>query len=93
MLLCSLSTVVLSSVVVPGNISSSAVTMITIPNLPPYGTSMVSALIIFLILKESLLFSQKWNKYINDSFNLVITSFILTFVMIILYDIYAIIGY
>jgi hypothetical protein len=81
-----------SSAVSSSAISSSAITMITAPGLPQYGVAMVSALIVILSLKEILSSSQKWNEYLNNSFNLVAVPFIFTFLMILLFNVEKIIG-
>ena len=81
-----------SSAVSSGAISSSAITMITAPGLPQYGVAMVSVLIVILSLKEILSSSQIWNKYLNNSFNLVAVPFIFTFLMILLFKVVKIIG-
>jgi hypothetical protein len=87
MLLSSVSSSIASSA-----ISTSAITMITTPGLPQYGAAMVSALIVILSLKEILSSSQKWNKYLNNSFNLALVPFVITFVLIVLFNVVAIIG-
>jgi hypothetical protein len=87
MLLSSVSSSITSSA-----ISSTAITMITTPGLPQYGVAMVSALIVILSLKEILSSSQKWNKYLNNSFNLALVPFVITFVMIVLFNVVTIIG-
>ena len=87
MLLSSVSSSITSSA-----ISSTAITMITTPGLPQYGVAMVSALIVVLSLKEILSSSQKWNKYLNNSFNLALVPFVITFVMIVLFNVVTIIG-
>jgi hypothetical protein len=87
------SSAVSSSAVSSSAIASSAITMITTPGLPQYGVAMVSALIVILSLKEILSSSQKWNEYLNNSFNLVAVPFVFTFVMIVLFNVVKIIGY
>jgi hypothetical protein len=71
--------------------SSSVIAMTTTPSLPQYGIAMVSALIVILSLKEILSSSQKWNEYLNNSFNLVVVPFIFTFVMIVGYKVFTIV--
>ena len=72
-------------------ISSSVITMTTTSSIPQYGITMISSLILFLSLKEILSSTQKWNEYLNNSFNLVIIPFIFTFVMVVGYKVLAIV--
>jgi hypothetical protein len=65
--------------------------MITTPGLPQYGTAMVFLLIMLLFLKEILSSSHKWNKYLNNSFNLAIVPLIVCFTAIVAYKVLAII--
>jgi hypothetical protein len=65
--------------------------MITTPGLPQYGVAMVSGLIVVLSLKEILSSSPKWNKYLNNSFNLAIIPLSFTFLMILIYNIAALV--
>jgi len=71
--------------------SSSVIAMTTTPSLPQYGIAMVSSLILFLSLKEILSSTQKWNEYLNNSFNLAIIPFIFTFVMVVGYKVFTIV--
>ena len=74
-------------------ISSSAITMITSPGLPQYGALMVGALMILLCLKEILSASQTWNKYLNNSFNLVLAPLLLCFFAILVFKVAEIIWF
>jgi hypothetical protein len=66
--------------------------MITTPGLPHYGVAMVSALIVVLALKEILSSSQKWNKYLNNSFNMASVPLTFTFLFIIGFKVKSILG-
>jgi hypothetical protein len=93
MLLSSIvSSAVSSSAVSSSAISSSAISMITTPGLPHYGVAVVSALIVVLSLKEILSFSQKWNKYLNNSFNMASVPLTFTFLSILAFKIMSILG-
>ena len=87
MLLSSVSSSIISSVA-----PSSSITLITTPGLTHYGASMVSALIVLLSLKEILSSSQKWNKYLNNSFNVASVPLIFTFLCILVFKIMEISG-
>jgi hypothetical protein len=91
-LLCSVSSSVISSAVSSGAISSSTISMITTPGLPHYNVAMVSALIVVLALKEMLSSSQKWNMYLNNSFNIASVPLTLTFLFILLFRISTVLG-
>ncbi|MGB9927710.1 MAG: hypothetical protein ACPK85_04830 [Methanosarcina sp.] len=83
MLLSSMS----SSAVSSSAISSSAITMITTPGLPQYGAIVVVGLIALLSLKEVLSASEKWSKYLENSFNLAIIPLLVCFAGIVLYKV------
>jgi hypothetical protein len=68
-------------------ISSSAITMIKSPGLPQYGSLMVAGLVLLLSLKEVISSSERWNKYLNNSFNSALIPLLLTFVAIVGYKI------
>lgn len=74
-----------SSSIVSSSISSSAISMVTTPGLPHYGVAMVFALIVVLALKEILSSSQKWNKYLNSSFNMASVPLTFTFLLILVF--------
>ena len=78
---------ILSSIISSNEVSSTAISpsAITTPNLPQYGVAMVCALILIVAIKEILLSSQKWSKYLDNSFNLVIIPFTITYLMIIFF--------
>jgi predicted CDP-diglyceride synthetase/phosphatidate cytidylyltransferase len=61
--------------------------MITTPGLPQYGALVVVGLIAFLSLKEILSASEKWNRSLNSSFNLVILPLMLCFAGIVFFKI------
>jgi hypothetical protein len=88
MLLSSVSSSILSSSAVSSSaISSTTISMITTPGIPQYGAAMVSVLIVLLSLKEILSSSQKWNKYLNSSFNLGIVPLLVCFVAIVVFKV------
>jgi hypothetical protein len=65
--------------------SCSAVSMITSPSLPQYGSAVIVGLIMLLCLKEILSTSERWNRNLNSSFNLVIIPLLLCFTAIVAY--------
>ncbi|MDR7666250.1 hypothetical protein RG963_10770 [Methanosarcina sp. Z-7115] len=69
-------------------ISSSAISMITVPGLPQYGFSIVIGLIALLSLKEVLSASEKWNKTLDCSLNLALLPLLFTFAWIVLFKIF-----
>ncbi|HHV25264.1 MAG: hypothetical protein PHG79_08790 [Methanosarcina sp.] len=77
----------LLSIISSSAISSSAFSMITTPGLPQYGALVVVGLIAFLSLKEILSASEKWNRSLNSSFNLVILPLMLCFAGIVFFKI------
>ena len=87
MLLSSMSSSMISS----SAAASSAISMITTPGLPHYGAAVVVGLIALLSLKEVLSASEKWNKYLNNSFNLAIFPLLLSFAAIVYFKVNAII--
>lgn len=92
MLLGSISpNIISSSAVSSSSISSSTISMVTNTGLPQYGFLVVTALIILLSLKEVLSSSERWNIYLNSSFNLAIVPLSLSFVAIIIFKIVQII--
>ena len=66
-------------------VASSAISMVTTPGLPQYGAAIVVGLIALLSLKEVLSASEKWNKYLNNSFNMAIIPLICSFVAVVGY--------
>jgi hypothetical protein len=82
----------LLSSIVSSAVSSSAISLVTTPGLPHYGVAMVSALIVVLALKEILSSSQKWNKYLNNSFNMATVPLTFTFLFIVAFKVITIIG-
>lgn len=77
----------LSSIISSSAISSSAISMVTTPGLPQYGASIVVGLIALLSLKEIISASEKWNKYLNISFNVAIIPLLLSFVCLVAYKV------
>lgn len=77
----------LLSIISSSAISSSVISMITIPGLPQYGVSVVVGLIALLSLKEVLSASKYWNKYLNRSFNLAIIPLLLSFMGIVVFKV------
>jgi len=82
----------ISSSIVSSAAASSAVTMITTPGLPQYGAAIVVGLIALLSLKEVCSASEKWNKYLNNSFNMAIIPLFFSFVAIVVFNVLVIIG-
>lgn len=75
-------------------ISSSAVSAIAItttPGIPQYGSIVIAGLITLLSLKEVLTKSERWNRNIKNSFNMVILPLVLCFATIVTYKVAAII--
>lgn len=70
--------------------ASSAISMITTPGLPQYGAAITVGLIALLSLKEVLSASEKWNKYLNNSFNMAIIPLLFSFVAVVVFNIGAI---
>lgn len=87
MLLSSISSSMLSS----SAAASSAISLMTKPGLPQYGAVVVVGLIALLSLKEVLSSSEKWNKYLNNSFNQAIIPLLFCFVAIVFFKVNAII--
>ncbi|MCQ1535081.1 hypothetical protein FTO70_05135 [Methanosarcina sp. KYL-1] len=81
---------IISSAISSSAISSSAISMVTSPGLPQYGAAVVVGLIALLSLKEVLSASEKWNKSLNNSFNLAILPLLVCFAAIVLFKISAI---
>jgi len=81
----------ISSSIVSSAAAASAVSMITTPGLPQYGASIVVGLIALLSLKEVFSASEKWNKYLNNSFNMAIIPLFFSFVAIVFFNVIAII--
>ena len=67
--------------------ASSAISMITTPGLPQYGAAIVVGLIALLSLKEVLSASEKWNKYLNNSFNVAILPLLFSFILIVAFKV------
>jgi hypothetical protein len=68
-------------------VASSAISMVTTPGLPQYGAAIVVGLIALLSLKEVLSASDKWNSYLNSSFNMGIIPLICAFAAIVGYTV------
>ncbi|KKG17784.1 hypothetical protein EO98_11645 [Methanosarcina sp. 2.H.T.1A.6] len=77
----------LLSIISSSAISSSAISMVTSPGLPQYGSAVVVGLIALLSLKEVLSASNSWNKYINNSFNLAIIPLLFSFMGIVVFKV------
>lgn len=71
--------------------ASSVISMMTKPGLPQYGAAVVVGLIALLSLKEIFSSSEKWNKYLNNSFNQAIIPLLFCFGAIVYYKVSAII--
>lgn len=67
--------------------ASSAVSMVTTPGLPQYGAAIVVGLIALLSLKEVLSASERWNKYLNNSFNMAIIPLLCSFAAIVFFKV------
>lgn len=67
--------------------TTSAISLTTPIGLPEYGVLAVIALIILLSAKEILSASDKWNKALNSSLNLGIYPLLVSFVLIVLFQI------
>lgn len=80
-----------SSIISSSAISSSAISMLTTPGLPQYGATVTIGLIALLSLKEVLSASEKWNKYLNNSFNLAIAPLLFSFAAIVFFKVLQII--
>ena len=80
-----------SSIISSSAISSSAISMLTTPGLPQYGATVTIGLIVLLSLKEVLSASEKWNKYLNNSFNLAIAPLLFSFAAIVFFKVLQII--
>lgn len=81
----------MSSSIVSSAAASSAVSMITTPGLPQYGAAIIVGLISLLSLKEILSASEKWNKYLNNSFNMAIIPLFFSFVAIVAFNVISIV--
>lgn len=81
----------MSSSIVSSAAASSAVSMVTTPGLPQYGAAIIVGLISLLSLKEILSASEKWNKYLNNSFNMAIIPLFFSFVAIVAFNVISII--
>jgi len=81
----------MSSSIVSSAAASSAVSMITTPGLPQYGAAIIVGLISLLSLKEILSASEKWNKYLNNSFNTAIIPLLFSFVAIVTFNVMSIV--
>jgi hypothetical protein len=81
----------MSSSIVSSAAASSAVSMITTPGLPQYGAAIIFGLISLLSLKEILSASEKWNKYLNNSFNMAIIPLFFSFVAIVAFNVISIV--
>jgi hypothetical protein len=81
----------LLSIISSSAISSSAIAISTTPGLTQYGSAVVAGLIMFLCFKEVLSTSERWNRNLNNSFNMVILPMVLCFVTIVAYKVNTII--
>jgi len=81
----------MSSSIVSSAAASSAVSMITTPGLPQYGAAIIVGLISLLSLKEILSASEKWNKYLNNSFNMAIIPLFFSFMAIVAFNVISIV--
>jgi hypothetical protein len=77
----------------PGTSPTSPIFIFTRVGLPQYGPAMAVALITLLCLKEVLQSYQKWNKYQNNSLNLVIIPFFLCLIATLIFTISKIMGF
>jgi hypothetical protein len=77
----------MSSSMVSSSAATSAMSMFITPGLPQYGALIVVGLIALLSLKEVLSASEKWNKYLNTSFNQAILPLLLVFASIVYYKV------
>jgi hypothetical protein len=82
---------VLLSIISSSAISASAISMITSPGLPQYGTAVVIGLIVLLSLKEVLSASEHWNKSLESSFNQTILPLLFCFAAIVIFKVTAIV--
>ena len=65
--------------------SSSALHTTIVPNLPTYGASMSSGLIMLLSLKEVLSASELWDKALHTSLNIAILPLLYCFISVVLF--------
>jgi len=72
--------------------ATTAISLTTPIGLPEYGVLAVIALIILLSAKEILSASDKWNRALNSSLNLGIYPLLVSFVLIVLFQISVVIG-
>ena len=72
--------------------TTSAISLTTPIGLPEYGVLAVIALIVLLSAKEILSASDKWNRALNSSLNLSIYPLLVSFVLIVLFQITLVIG-
>lgn len=77
----------LLSMISSSAISSSAISMVTTPGLPQYGSAIVVGLIALLSLKEVLSASKYWNGRLSNSFNLVIVPLLFSFTAIVIFKV------
>ena len=77
----------LLSIISSSAISSSAISMVTSPGLPQYGSAIVIGLITLLSLKEVLSASEHWNKSLDSSFNLTILPLLFAFGAIVIFKV------
>jgi hypothetical protein len=82
-----LSSIISSSAISSSAAASSAMSMVTTPGLPQYGAAIVVGLIALLSLKEVLSASEKWNTYLNNSFNVAIFPLLFSFVAIVFFKV------
>lgn len=77
----------LLSMISSSAISSSAISMVTTPGLPQYGSAIVVGLIALLSLKEVLSASKYWNGRLSNSFNLAIVPLLFSFTAIVIFKV------
>jgi len=81
----------LLSIISSSAVSSSAISMITSPGLPQYGTAVVVGFIILLSLKEVFAETEYGSTSLKSSFNLAILPLSVCFLLIILYKLVSIV--
>jgi hypothetical protein len=55
--------------------------------LPQYWSEVITGLLILLYLKEVLSSTGKWNRHLNDSFNIAIIPLVFSFIGVIIFEI------
>lgn len=77
----------LLSIISSSAISSSAISMVTSPGLPQYGSAIVIGLISLLSLKEILSASEHWSKSLDSSFNMAVLPLLFSFGAIVVFEV------